>query len=303
MNDFKVSVIIPIFNAVNFIEKAVHSALMQKEVGEVILIEDGSTDGSWEKCLTIKETLDKVKLFFHENNANKGVSASRNLGIKNAINEYISFLDADDYYLENRFRKAKELFQSLPEVHGVYECVESFFENRDTEIEFTERGYSIRLMVNDYNINSEHLFEYLVCKSNYGYISIIGLTIKRETISAYNFDENLTHKEDTKLIWQLAKNSNLVCGNIEPFIFRRVHNNNAILKSEKIIQTSKMQFYKYWFDEIFRNKFSKNVNRKLIKMYVSTLCNQNGKTGKINLFIGLIVLLIRNPRTILKWIV
>ena len=60
--DKNISVIIPVYNAAPFVGKAVESALIQPEVGEVLLIEDGSKDNSLEICKRLAEEYDKVKV-------------------------------------------------------------------------------------------------------------------------------------------------------------------------------------------------------------------------------------------------
>ncbi|WP_339925660.1 glycosyltransferase family 2 protein [uncultured Cyclobacterium sp.] len=109
---FKVSVIIPIYNVSSFLKKAVESALAQPEVDEVILIEDGSKDDSLKVCRNLKAEYNNIVLLRHPEGENKGVGHSRNLGIVKAKNEYIAFLDADDWYLPDRFVEDKILFKN-----------------------------------------------------------------------------------------------------------------------------------------------------------------------------------------------
>ena len=101
--EFLISVIIPVYNGEQFIEKAISSAIMQPEVAEVIVINDGSTDNTQEIIKNLQLESSKIKIYQHKNNENKGRSASRNLGVKKAFSKYLAFLDADDYYLKDRF--------------------------------------------------------------------------------------------------------------------------------------------------------------------------------------------------------
>jgi len=98
--EFCISVIIPVFNASKFIQRAVESAIQQKEVCEVILIEDGSTDNSYQICKKISSKFDQVLLFTHENRANEGAGESRNLGIKKA--KYSFFGCRCTFYSNNK---------------------------------------------------------------------------------------------------------------------------------------------------------------------------------------------------------
>ena len=124
---FKVSVIIPVYNAEAYLRKAVESAVNLVEVGEIILIEDRSPDNALVLAKKLEQEFDKVKLFQHPDKKNHGAGASRNLGIEKAACEYIAFLDADDYYLPNRFVKDKLVFETHDNCDGVYSAVGTHF--------------------------------------------------------------------------------------------------------------------------------------------------------------------------------
>jgi glycosyltransferase involved in cell wall biosynthesis len=99
-----VSVIIIFLDAERFIREAIESVFAQTHDNwELLLVDDGSTDGSRSFALRYaEEHPDKVRYLEHANRQNKGMSASRNLGIANAKGEYIAFLDADDVWLPNK---------------------------------------------------------------------------------------------------------------------------------------------------------------------------------------------------------
>jgi len=107
----KISVIIPAYNVEKYVEKTLRSLIDQTfKDFEAIIINDGSTDNT-EKI--IKEVLQDTKFQWKLiNQENQGVSAARNRGIIESKGEYISFLDADDYYhptfLEKMYNRAKE---------------------------------------------------------------------------------------------------------------------------------------------------------------------------------------------------
>ncbi len=100
----KVSVIVPIYNVENYLKRCLDSLSRQTEKDfEVIMINDGSTDGSCQIATSFAERDPRFKLF-HE--TNQGEAAARNLGLDKASGEYIMFLDADDYYTDQCIEKA-----------------------------------------------------------------------------------------------------------------------------------------------------------------------------------------------------
>ena len=84
MPSFKISVIIPVYNAESYLRKAVQSAVNLVEVGEIILIEDQSPDNALALAVSLEQEFDKVKLFQHPDKKNHGAGAYRNLGIQKA---------------------------------------------------------------------------------------------------------------------------------------------------------------------------------------------------------------------------
>src|SRR5690348_9188230 len=88
------SIIVPVYNKENHISDTILSALNQT-VGdfELIIVNDGSTDKSLELVQSFSD-----KRIVVINKPNGGVSLARNIGIKRATGEYISFLDADDFW-------------------------------------------------------------------------------------------------------------------------------------------------------------------------------------------------------------
>lgn len=93
------SVIIPVYNAEKYLQATLDSVLNQDcDDFEVILVEDGSDDGSGTLCDSLASHSEKIKVI---HKANGGVSSARNAGIEAASGKYITFIDADDKAGEN----------------------------------------------------------------------------------------------------------------------------------------------------------------------------------------------------------
>lgn len=119
-----VSVIMIFFNAKkqNFFEEAIESILTQTyDHWELLLADDGSTDESTAIALQYAQRYpNKVRYVEHEGHQNRGMSATRNLGIRHAKGEYIAFLDADDVWVPHKLEQQVPLLASYPEAAMLY---------------------------------------------------------------------------------------------------------------------------------------------------------------------------------------
>ena len=104
MKKAEISVIVPVYNAAEWIEQCIQSVLNQtfKEF-ELILVDDGSTDNSYEICECFAKTDDRIRLFHKENGG--GAGEARNYGVLKSEAEFLMFLDADDYYKDDLLEK------------------------------------------------------------------------------------------------------------------------------------------------------------------------------------------------------
>ena len=93
----KVSVIIPVYNVKPYLERCVNSVIGQtyKDL-DIILVDDGSTDGSGQLCDKLADSDSRIKVVHQKN---QGLSGARNTGIRQATGEYVVFLDSDDEWL------------------------------------------------------------------------------------------------------------------------------------------------------------------------------------------------------------
>ena len=98
----KVSVIIPTYNAANYICRAIDSVIMQNIDVEIIVIDDASIDNTYYK---LRSYIDKGIIKYVVNNKNIGVAEARNKGVLLASGKYVAFLDADDWWGNNKLSK------------------------------------------------------------------------------------------------------------------------------------------------------------------------------------------------------
>lgn len=244
MSVFKnVSVIIPLYNAEEYIGKALESCLQFVEVSEVIVVDDAYPDRAKNMVEEMATNEPRIKLFTHPGHTNKGAGASRNLGIEKASGDFIAFLDADDYYLPNRFEAEKKLFEDS-KVDGVYGATGVHFYTETARAVFMKEFHTTApeqfLTTLSGTVPPEDLFDELWhFKRNFnGYFHLDALTLRREALLKlpYFFLENLRLHQDTEFIRRLAYHCRLYSGSVaEPVAKRGMHEENRItsVKSEQ----------------------------------------------------------------------
>ena len=123
------SVIVPVYNAGEYLRKCLDSIISQTYQNlEIIVINDGSKDNSID---IIKEYLKKDNRILFIDQANKGLPATRKVGVENAKGEYIAFVDQDDYIENNAYDVCmKNIFDNDILIFGV-------------SIDFEKENYSI----------------------------------------------------------------------------------------------------------------------------------------------------------------
>lgn len=113
-----ISVLIPFYNVERYLPEAIESVLHQSYPHwELLLLDDGSPDGSTEIALQYADRYpDKIRYFHHPGRINKGLPATRNLGVRHANGEWLALLDADDYWLPGKLEHQMLIADRHPDV-------------------------------------------------------------------------------------------------------------------------------------------------------------------------------------------
>lgn len=111
----KYSIIIPAYNAENYLSQTIESVLAQCDISEyeLILVDDGSKDETGKICDKFAAKFENIHAIHTKNG---GVSAARNCGLSHAQGEYILFLDADDLWHENLLNEVNTLTLDMPDM-------------------------------------------------------------------------------------------------------------------------------------------------------------------------------------------
>lgn len=222
-----VSIIMPAYNAENFITESIQSVINQKYTNwELIIINDGSIDN----------TIGRIKVFIDDkrikllNINNSGVSIARNLGLKIANGKYISFLDSDDIW-DPTF-----LDENLSVLKKNNVCL--VFSNHYIIDDKSN-------IINKYQVNDAYIINFnpQVDLLKVDYIGILTVCINRDLCNfELNFDSNLNGVEDWDLWYRLSKQSNFIFLN-KYLSYYREHENGA---SKDLFKQSinRIKFYK-----------------------------------------------------------
>lgn len=229
----RISVVIPVYNAEKFVTQAVDSVLQFDEVHEIILIEDKSPDNALQICQQLAEKHNRIKLYQHPDKENHGAGPSRNLGIEKATGDFVAFLDADDYFLPNRFDAEKELFKD-PKVEGVYGALGVHYYSEKAKQQYYQL-FGDRLTTVYKKYDPKDVFPgQLHMLGSFGLFSIDTLTIRRESLMNKVrplFKPHLRLHEDTEFLFRLSYYLDLYPGILDEAIaVRGVHENNRITK-------------------------------------------------------------------------
>lgn len=120
----KISIITANYNYANYIEEAINSVLNQTyQDWELIVVDDGSSDNSVEIIKSYCEKDTRIKLFQHDNVANKGLKESLLIGLKHASGDWIAFLESDDIFEPTNIEKKVETIKKNPEIKLIFNKV------------------------------------------------------------------------------------------------------------------------------------------------------------------------------------
>ncbi|REC80213.1 glycosyltransferase family 2 protein [Chryseobacterium elymi] len=298
-----ISVIIPVYNASEFLEKAVDSALQFEEVKEIVLVEDKSTDNSLEICQKLGLKDSRITLYQHPDKGNHGAGATRNLGLEKAACEFISFLDADDYYLPNRFEAEKEIFKEQ-KVEGIFGAIGIEYLSEKGRKEFQDKFKNISLTTVNFPAEGEDVLKGLLGLTSkmFGtFFHLNTLTLRKSALMKNNlrFNENLRVHQDSDFIIKLAYHCYLKSGVIDKAIaIRGVHDNNRITKiirySPQYNQRQSL-LWKSLNDWADSNPLPPDCKRKIYLTYKSF--DLSLKTG-FNKYLCTFIEAIKNPQII-----
>lgn len=261
-----ISVIIPLYNKKDFILDTIKSVFNQTfNDYELIVVNDGSTDGSEKLVESLKD--DRIRLFTKKN---EGVSKARNYGVQKSNYDYVTFLDADDLW--NDF-----FLETVWDLKTKYPGAKIF----STNFTIQEGDGKERLASN--NISEGYIKDYFKYSlSNYMIHSSSVMISKQAFINSGGFDSRLTRGEDLQLWAKIVKENTYAYSpkSCSSYVIRV--NNSSLLHVPK---PNKSFAYHINLDDC-NSKYEYNYYRKIIvrKMFSYLL-----KSGRVDYFFKLLI--------------
>lgn len=253
------SVILPVFNGEKFLAGAIQSVMNQTFINwELIIIDDGSADHSIEIAAAFAAGDERIRLLQHPGGKNRGVSASRNLGVQQAKGEWIALLDADDVWLPQKLEKQFKIVQTNKDLSLIYSKAETVFENYSGNVKNTLYGSGRPGLTKDPFI--QHLNGFQIPTSSVVFN-------KNAFFKTGGFDEKMAFAEDTLLYHKLLLFGGLYFMD-EPLVKARYHEQSVKEKTRAMtIAHARLVVYQ------------KLLNFEAAKEHKKILSNYAVKTG------------------------
>ncbi|WP_138501896.1 glycosyltransferase family 2 protein [Nostoc sp. PA-18-2419] len=204
----KVSIIIPAYNAMNYLPETLKSILFQTFSDfEVLIINDGSTDNIVQWARELPDP--RVRLIVQEN---QGVATARNTGINHAKGKYIAFLDADDLWEPTKLEKQVNYLINHPEVgllHTSMTLIDSQGNSSGRVITSNAEGNALKKLLEQNTVVTSSVIVRYFCLKNVG-----------------EFNKDLRYSQDWEMWVRIATRYSFAVIK-EPLVYYRQHFNNA----------------------------------------------------------------------------
>lgn len=258
----KFSIIIPVFNIEKYIAKCIESILDQTYKDyEIIIVDDGSTDSSGKICDDFSKKYSNIKIIHKKNG---GLSSARNVGIKEAMGEYLMFIDGDDFLNseDNLQYIAKQINQkNKPDI--IQYRMLYYYEEKNKFMKLKE------LEEKECNENTKIIYLDRMIKEGILSISACDKVVKRSIVLKNNimFNENILSED---IDWSLKLYLNvksIATINKEIYVYRQQRKGSITNKVNTQNISSIKYILKYWVNFNYKDE-------KIKRLYFNYLAYQ-----------------------------
>lgn len=264
------SVIVPVYNVENYIEKCIQSICEQqyREL-EIVLVDDGSTDGSGHLCDELAKQDSRIKVY-HQ--VNHGAASARKLGVRSAQGEFIAFVDSDDYIEPEMYREMME-FVRRDHAELVTSGLRYEWQNKSRmmmdsiEEGIYERGKIEQEILPRLIYNREKDAQGITA-------SVSNKIFKKELLErfVYEIDEKIVLGEDGALIYAYAALAKKIVV-LHKCWYHYVQHGGSVMRSASLESFEALYALKEFFYQFFRQYDFFPVIEPQIKHYVGAFLN------------------------------
>ncbi len=264
-----ISIIMPAYNAEQFIEESIKSVIGQSyQRWELLIINDGSTDNT--AAIGNKYVLldSRIKLI---NQKNARLGAARNTGIRNAAGTWIAFLDSDDLWHDNKLEKQILISQQFPKASVIYTSG-SVFNGNDLSVTVP---YDI--ITGQFGPDEMYKLQY-----QRNYIPVLSAMVKKEWVDKVGFQEEVIQCcEDWDYWLRLATQGATFYGMDMPLFFYRRHLHNMSGNAINMHLAQVAIFIKNYRRNFFSRRETRQIFIPLINWLILNLINADRKEDAV----------------------
>lgn len=247
----KISVVVPIFNTVQYLGRCVESILRQSYLDiEIILIDDGSTDGSGKICDEYATGDNRVRVIHRDN---EGLVSARKLGANEATANYITFVDSDDWIDVNMIEEMMKPLNSDPQIDLIVSGM------------VMEKGSSkiMRKGAIPAGIYTDEIRDHVVPRMMYqwetgefGILGSVGGKVYRKVLFAKvieGIDDRITYGEDDALVYALIPRCEKLCV-LDGFFYHYYVHGDSMAATYGLDVFVKLSLLKEYFEIVFHDE-------------------------------------------------
>ena len=257
----KFSIIVPVYNAAAFVADTIENLLKQNVDKEIVLVNDGSADGSLAILRKYESHYDCIHVI---DKPNGGVASARNKGLDYATGDYIIFVDSDDFIDESLLAECERIYKEYnPDViiFSYKFCIKRGEKMNEVPISYRDTGmYELKEWLGDYFIlENTHIMHCIGTK-----------VYKRSILSehSYRFDEETNYCEDIGFCTgYFAFVKKVYYWNTPAYHYRMINDNNRISKFKPHLSVSK-EYLRSQQQRMFENVYGKNNSPKEIILQI-----------------------------------
>ncbi len=278
----KISVIVPVYNNEKYLHQCIDSILEQSYKNlEIILVDDGSTDGSVQICDEYGQKDDRVKVL-HQ--VNGGISAARNAGLNLASGDYIAFVDSDDFLDKNMYERLLHILQANNADMSVC-CFHQIDENG--------KQFDVPFSIVDEVTEPYSVLKRLAEKRGWVYVVVWNRLYKREIFDNLRFPVNKLH-EDEWVALPIYTSCKKVVFTASAYYYYRVNPNSVMGRKNNIkhldgveaVYNRTLKYQEYGWTELLPSAYfcARNMLEALKNIKIKGKADRERKKEIVNMY-------------------